>query len=155
MTNLYSLDQSKITEYLQNYDPIRQYFCILPHNDTSRLLFVPQEYLIHFANFLLPCNIPTQIVESLAAFKHLVFSLLDDKDTSYYTALSKQSCSYNEFHFISAKVISFMVKPEQNVEQKSIERRRSPSRTSQSVMLNLRTLRDITQRLDCFGYGML
>ena len=43
-----------------------------------------------------------------------------------------------------------MVKAEQNKEQKSIERRISPSRTSQSVMLNIQTLRDKTQKLDSF-----
>ena len=42
MTNLYTIDHSKITGYLRNYDPIKQYFCLLPHNDTSRPLIVPQ-----------------------------------------------------------------------------------------------------------------
>ena len=40
-----------------------------------------------------------------------------------------------------------MLKPEQNVKHKSIERHRSPSRTSQTVMLSLRTLRDTTQKI--------
>ena len=77
--------------------------------------------------FFLPCNIPTAIVKPLTVFKHLVSSPPDDKDTSYYTALSKQSYSYNELLFISAKVISFMVKSEQNTEHKSthFERHRS------------------------------
>ena len=113
MTNLYIIDYSKITGYLRYYDPIKQYFCLFPHNDTSRALIVPQEYIIHFDDFLLPCNIPTQIVKPLTVIKHLVSSPLDDKDTSYYTALSKQSHSYNELLFIAAKTISFMVQTEQ------------------------------------------
>ena len=102
MTNLYTIDHSKITGYLRNYDPIKQYICLLPLNDTSRPLIIPQEYLIHFNEFLLPCNIPTAIVKPLTVFKHLVSSPLDDKDTSYYTALFKQSYSYNELLFIYA-----------------------------------------------------
>ena len=30
MTNMYTLDHSCITGYLRNYDPIKQYFCLLP-----------------------------------------------------------------------------------------------------------------------------
>ena len=80
MTNMYTLDHSCITGYLRNYDPIKQYFCLLPYNNTSRPLIVPQEYLIHYDDFLLPCNIPTQIVKPLTVIKHLVSSPLDDKD---------------------------------------------------------------------------
>ena len=96
MTNLYTIDPARITGYLRNYDPIKQYFCLLCFNDTSRPPIVPQEYLIHFDNFLLPCNISTQIVKPLTVIKHLVSSLLDDKGKSNYTALSKQSYSYKE-----------------------------------------------------------
>ena len=104
MTNLYTIDHTKIMEYLRNHDPIKHYFCLLPHNDTSRPLIVPRKYWVHFDNFVLPCYIPTIIVKPLTVFKHL-----DDKDTSYYKALSKQSYSYIELLFLSAKVISFMV----------------------------------------------
>ena len=31
MTNMYTLDPSCITGYLRNYDPIKQYFCLLPY----------------------------------------------------------------------------------------------------------------------------
>ena len=58
VTHLYTIDHSRITGYLRNYDPIKQYFCLLPYNDTSRPIIVPQEYLIHFDDFLLPCNVP-------------------------------------------------------------------------------------------------
>ena len=102
MTNLFTIDHPKITGYLRNYYHIKQYFCQIPHNDTSRPLIVPQEYLIHFDDFLLTCNNPTQIVKPLAVIKHLVSSPLDDKDISYYTDLSKQSHSYNELFFIAA-----------------------------------------------------
>ena len=112
MTNRYTLEHSCITGYLQNYDPIKQYFCLLPYNNTSRPLIVPQEYLIHFDDFMLPCNIPTQIVKPLTVIKHLVSSPLDDKDKQYYTAIYKQTYSYNELLFISAKTISFMVQAE-------------------------------------------
>ena len=160
MTNLYTIDHSKITGYLRNYDPIKQYFCLLPHNDTSRPLIVPQEYLIHFDDFLLPCNIPTQIVKPLTVIKHLVSSPLDDKDISSYTALSKQSHSYNELLFIAAKTISYMVQTEQNytvqTERKTCYNQKSPPKspikqtTSEKLsnILNNRTLKDLTQMLD-------
>ena len=112
MTNLYTIDHSKNTGYLRSYDPIKQYFCLLSHNDTSRPLIVPQEYLIHCDDFLLRCNIPTQLFKPLTVIKHLVSSPLDDKDTSYYTSLAKQSHSNNKLLFIAAKTISFMVQTE-------------------------------------------
>ena len=86
MTHLYTIDRERITGYLRNYEPPKQFFCLLPYNDTSRPLIVPQEYHIHFDDFLLPCNIPTQIVNPLTVIKHLVSSPLDAKDKSYYTA---------------------------------------------------------------------
>ena len=148
MTNMYTIDHSCITGYLRNYDPIKQYFCLLPYNNTSHSLFVPQEYLIHFDDFLLPCNIPTPIVKPLAVIKHLVSSPFDDKDRTYYTTLYKQTYSYNEFLFIAAKTISFMVQAEQKTEHKSDS---SPIKTTPvklSFVLNNRTLRDITNLLD-------
>ena len=162
MTNLYTIDHSKITGYLRNYDPIKQYFCLLPHNDISRPLIVPQEYLIHFDDFLLPCNIPTQVVKPLTVIKHLVSSPLDDKDISYYTALSKQSHSYNELLFIAAKTISYMVQIEKNhtvqTEQNPCYNQKSPPKspikqtTSEKLsnILNNRTLKDLTQMLDLY-----
>ena len=89
MTNMYTLDHSCIPGYLRNYDPIKQYFYLLPYNNTSRPLIVPKEYLIHYDDFLLPCNIPTQIVKPLTVIKHLVSSSLDDKDRTYYTVHHK------------------------------------------------------------------
>ena len=56
MTNMYTLDHSCITGYLRNYDPIKQYFCLLPYNNTSRPLIVPQEYLIHYDDFCCPAT---------------------------------------------------------------------------------------------------
>ena len=96
MINLYTLDHSRTVGYLRNYDPIKQYFCLLPHNETSRPLEVPQNYLIHFDCFLLPFNILTQMVKSLNLIRHLVSSPSDDKDSSYCTAFSKRSYSENE-----------------------------------------------------------
>ena len=155
MTNLYTIDHSKITGYLRNYDPIKQYFCLLPHNDTSRPLIVPQEYLIHFDDLLLPCNIPTQIVKPLTVFKHIVSSPLDDRDTSYYTALSKQAYTYNELWFIAAKTISYMVHTEQ---KRPFQEHKSPTKSSSKLsqttseklttMLTNRTLKELTQMLD-------
>ena len=89
MTHLYRIDHARITGYLRNYDPIKQCFCLLRYNDTSRPLNVPQEYLIHFDDFLLPCNIPTQNVKPLTVIKLFVSSPLEDKDKSYNTALAK------------------------------------------------------------------
>ena len=97
MTNLYTLDHSCITGYLRNFDPIKQYYCLLPYNNTSRPLIVPQEYLKHFDDFLLPCNVPTRIVKLLAVIKHLVSTPLDDKDKTFYTALYKQTYSTTNF----------------------------------------------------------
>ena len=90
MTKLYTKDHARITGHLRNYDPIKQYFCLLSFNDTSRPFIVPQEDLIHFDDFSLLCNIPTQIVKPLTVIKHLV-SPLDCKDQSYFTGVSKQS----------------------------------------------------------------
>ena len=115
MTNLYSIDHARITGYLGNYDPIKQYFCLLPFKDTSRPLIEPQEYLIHFDDFL---SLATFRLKLTVIKHHLVSSPLDDKVKSYYTALSKQSYSYNELLFISAKIISYMVQTEQKAEHK-------------------------------------
>ena len=144
MTNMYTLDHSCITGYLRNYYPIKQYFCLLPYNNTSLPLIVPQEYLIHFDDFLLPSNFPTQIVKPLTVIKHLVSSPLDDKDRTYYTALYKQTYSYNDFLFISAKTISFMVQAEQKTEHKSHTSPIKNTSDKLSSVLNNRTLRDIT-----------
>ena len=122
-------------------------------------MLIPQENLLHLDDFLLPCNILTAIIKPLTVFEHLVSTPLDDKDTSYYTALSKQSYSYNDILFISAKVISSMVKSEQTTEHKfsNIERHRSPSRTSQTttnkmtVMRSLRSLKDMTEKLEPYN----
>ena len=43
MTNIYTLDHSCKTGYIRNYDPLKQYNCLLPYNNTSRPLIVPQE----------------------------------------------------------------------------------------------------------------
>ena len=148
MTNLYTLDHSCRTGYLRNYDPIKQYFCLLPYNNTSRPLIVPQEYLVYFDVFLLPCNIPTQIVKPLTVIKHLVSSPLGDKDKTYYTALYKQTYCYNELLFIAAKTISFMVQAEQKTEHKSHFSPMKNTPDKLSCVLNNRTLRDITNLLD-------
>ena len=85
--------------------------------------------------------------------KHLVSSPLDDKDIFYYTALSKQSHSYNELLFIAAKIISYMVQTEQKYSDHKSPTK-SPIKHSQttsekvSTMLNNRTLKDLTQLLD-------
>ena len=148
MTNIYTLDHSCITGYLRNYDPIKQYYCLLPYKNTSRPHIVPREYLIHCDDFLLPCNVPTQIVKHLTVIEHLVSSPLDDKGKTYYTALYKQTYSYNELIFIAAKAISFMVQAEQKSEHEipSSPIKNSPEKLSS--VLNNRTLRDITNLVD-------
>ena len=104
MTHSYTIDYKRITGCLRNYDPIKQFFCLLPYNNTSRPLFVPQEYLIQFDNFLLLCNIPTKIVKPLTVIKQLVSSRLDDNEKPYYAALAKQSHLYNELLFSQSKL---------------------------------------------------
>ena len=137
MTNMYTLSQSGITGYLRNFDSLKQYFCLLPYKNTSRPLIVPQEYLIHFDDFLMPCNIPAQIVKPLTVIKHLVSSPLDDKDKSYYTAVYKQTYSYNKLLYISAETIPFMVQAEHKTEHKSLTSpiRNTPDNLS-SIMSN-------------------
>ena len=115
MTNLYTIDHTKITGYLRNNDPIKQYFCLLPHNDTSRPLIVPQEYLIHFDDFLLPCNIPTEIVKPLTVIKHLVSLPLDDEDTSYYTLLQNSHTPIMNFCSSLQKPFPLWLKLNKNV----------------------------------------
>ena len=105
MTNLNTIDHARISRYLRNYDPRKQYFCLLPFNDTSRPRIVSQEYLIQFDDFLLPCNTLTQIVKPLTGIKHTVSSPRDDKDKSYYTALSLN----NHTHTMDSS--SFLPKP--------------------------------------------
>ena len=96
----------------------------------------------------MPCNIPTQIVKPLTVIKQLVSSPLDDKDKTYYTALYKQTYSFNELLFIAAKTISFTVQAEQKTEHKphSSPIKNTPGKLSS--VLNNRTLRDITNLLD-------
>ena len=148
MTNMYTLDHSCITSFLRNYDPIKQYFCSLPYNNTLRPLIVPQEYLIHYDDFLLPSDIPAQIVKPLTVIKHLVSSPLDDRDRTYYAALYKQTYSYNELLFISARTISFMVQAEQKTEHKSHSSPIKNTPDNFSSVLNNRTLRDMTNLLE-------
>ena len=108
---------------------------------------------MHFDDLLLPFNISIQIVKPLTVIKHLVSSTLDDKDKSYYIALlAKQSHSYNELLFISAKIISYMVLTEHKAEHKPppIEHTSPIRNTSEklSSVLNNRTLHDLTHLLD-------
>ena len=104
MTYLYTIDHSRVTGHLRNYDPIKQYFCLLQNIDISRPLFVLKEYLIHFDAFLQLFDVPTKIATSLTVIKHLVSAPLNDSEKS-----DKQTNSYKEI-FISAKVISYIVK---------------------------------------------
>ena len=100
----------------------------------------------------MPCNIPTQIVKPLAVIEHLVSSPLTDNDTSYYTALSKQSHSYTEMLFISVKVISYMVQAkDKNAYKPSPIEHTSPIRNTPdrlSSVIQFQFIRDITQLLD-------
>ena len=89
-------------------------------------------------------------MKPLTVIKHLVSSLLDDKDKTYYTALNKQTYSYNELLFIAAKTISFMVQVEQKTEHKSHSSPIKNTPDKLSSLLNNRTLRDITHMLDPF-----
>ena len=127
----------------------------MQYNDTSRPIIVPQEYLIHFDNFLLPCNVPTIIPKPLIVIKHLVSTPLTNKERSFYTALSKQSYSYNELLFISAKVIAFMVKAEKARSETQYttpeQYTPKPSTTTSDKLNNVltsQTIRDLTHKLD-------
>ena len=87
-------------------------------------------------------------MKSLTVIKHLVSSPLDDKDKTYYTALYKQTYSYNELLFIAAKTISFMVQAEQKTEHKSHSSPIKNTPDKLSSVLNNRTLRDVTRLFD-------
>ena len=78
MSHLYTFDHFRVTGYLLKYDPKKQYLFLLPFNDTSRPIIIPQEYLIHFDDFLLPCNVPTIIAKPLTVIKDLVFAPPND-----------------------------------------------------------------------------
>ena len=96
----------------------------------------------------LPCNILTQIVKPSTVIKHLVSSPLDDQDKSYYTALYKQTYSFKELLFISAKIISFLVQAEHKTEHKSHSSTIRRTADKLSSVMNNRTLRDLTNLLD-------
>ena len=144
MTNLYTNDHSRNTSYLRKYDPIKQFFCLPPYNDKSRLIVVLQENLVHFDDSLLPCNIPTTIVKTLTVIQHLVSSPLKDKDKFYYTALSKQSHSYTELLFISAKIISYMVQTENNADHKPSLIETKPPHRNKTHLIGLSSLSHIS-----------
>ena len=127
----------------------------LPYNDTSRPIIVPQEYLIHFDDFLLLCSFPTIIVKLLTVIKHLVSAPLNDKEKSNQTALSKQAYSYNKQLFSSAQVIAFMVKAEAarsdtqyTTPDQYISKQPTITIGKLKTVLASRTLRDITYKLD-------
>ena len=80
MTHLYTIDHSRITGYLRNYNHVKQYFCLLSYDDTSRPIIVPQEYLIYIDDILLPCNVPTIIAKPLTVIKHLISAPPNDKE---------------------------------------------------------------------------
>ena len=113
-TNIYTLDHSCITGYLRNYDPIKQYYFLLPYNNTSRPLNVPQEYLIHFDDFLLPCNVPTQIVKPLTVIKHLVSSPLDDKDKHIIQLSTNRHTLITNFYLLQPKPFRLWYKLNKN-----------------------------------------
>ena len=111
MTNMYTLDHACITGYLRNYDPIKQYFFLLPYNNTSRPPIVPQEYPRHFDDFLLPCNIPTQIVKPFTLY--LLRSTMKIKPTiQLYT--NKHTPTMN-FYLLQQKPFRLWYK--QNIKQ--------------------------------------
>ena len=93
------------------------------------------------------------IVKPLTVIKnYIVSSPLDDEDNSFYTALSKQPHYYNELLFISARIISYVVKTENKAEHKPpIVEHTSPIGTTSDKLasvLNNRTLCDLTRLLD-------
>ena len=87
--------------------------------------------------------------------KHLVSAPLNDKEKSYYTALSKQAYSYNELMFISATINAFMVKAEKAKSETQYTTPeyftpKSPTTTTDKLnnVLTSRTLPDLTHKLE-------
>ena len=146
--------------YIQLITPeLQVIFATMVQSNSFSVCFhamIQHDQLLYLKNIsymicLLPCNIPTTIVKPFTVINYLVFSPLDDKDKSYYTALSKQSHSYDELLFISAEIISYMVQTENKAEHKPLVEQTAPICTTSdklSSILNNRTLRDITQLLD-------
>ena len=85
-------------------------------------------------------------MKPLTVIEHLVSSPLDDKDKSYYTALSKQSNYYNELLFFSAKSTLYMVQKEHKAEHKPPPTKHtSPIRTTPEKLSSLLKNRTLTQ----------
>ena len=147
MTHLYTIDHSH--HWLST--KLRPYETLLPYIDTSRPIIIPQEYLIHFDDFFLPCNVPTIISKPLTIVKHLVSAPPNDEECSYYTVLSKQAFSYNEPLFIAAKVIAaFIVKTKSQNTTPEQYTLKQPTTTTDKLnnVFTSRTLRDFIYKLD-------
>ena len=91
----------------------------------------------------------------MTVIKRLVSAHRNDKEKSYYTALSKQAYSYNELMFISAKIIAFMVEAEKvktETQYTTPEHYtpKPPTTTTDKLnnVLTSRTLRDLTYKLE-------
>ena len=86
LTNLLTIDNGRITRYLRNYDRIKQYFCLLLYNDTSRPLIVPQEYTIYIDVF---CCLATFLLKlwNLSQLRNILFLLHLGKETHHIKPL--------------------------------------------------------------------
>ena len=102
---------------------------------------VPHDYLMHFDDFLLPCN---NHFNCQTVFEHLFWLLLMIKYRSV-----KKSHTYNELFLFSSNVISFILKSEEKAKHTTYQVH-TPMITTDKLlrMLNQRTFLDISQMSD-------
>ena len=102
----YLIDHTKIKGKLRNYDPLKQSFLFLPHENPKRPNKVPQEYLILNHDSLLQESIPQCISDPLPQIQPIASQPLGDCEKSYYYAIAKKGYSHNELLFIISHLIS-------------------------------------------------
>ena len=81
MINMFTVDHSRITGYLPKNDSIKQYFCLLPFNDTSRHLLYLKN-ILYLSMIFVALQHSYSNCETLTVFEHLICCPLDDKDES-------------------------------------------------------------------------
>ena len=68
----YHIDPEKTEGKIRNYDPIKQYFILQPKSDPTRLLIVPQEYLIKNDDMSPYESIPEKVENTLPQIKTII-----------------------------------------------------------------------------------
>ena len=127
----YLIDHAKTKGKLQNYDPLKQSFHLLPNDYPKRPIIVPQEYLILNDDSLLQEDIPQNISDPLPPLQHITSQPLGDSEKSYYYAITKKGYSYNELIFISSHLLSLLIKG--NTKEHKKTKHDSPKKTKTDI----------------------